>query len=180
MNLKDVIKDARLKKNLKQEDAANLVGVTVQTYSKWENGKTEPKASQVAKLSEILDVSTNEICNGEKSRKIEILKFLSMVSGMSQDMSDIDFKMAIWKSIDNDYKFLDNLKRYANEPEKYLDDEENYRMREYQKEVKKAPALFDEDMELLKETANEERKIEYLQSLDIEETKKLKQELSTD
>jgi transcriptional regulator with XRE-family HTH domain len=45
--LNNVIKEARLERNLKQEDVAAYVGVTVQTYSKWENGKTEPKASQV-------------------------------------------------------------------------------------------------------------------------------------
>ena len=56
MTLKDVIKEARSKRSLKQEETAELVGVTVQTYSKWENGKTEPKASQVARLSKILGV----------------------------------------------------------------------------------------------------------------------------
>jgi transcriptional regulator with XRE-family HTH domain len=166
MALKDVIKDARLKKNLKQEDAANLVGVTVQTYSKWENGKTEPKASQVAKLSKILGVSTNEICNGEKSRKLEIIKFMSLISGISNDMNDFDFIMAIWNSLDDDCRFLDNLKHYHYESEQYLDKEENYRMQKYVKEVKKDPNLFDEDMELLKKEVDEEKQIDYLNSLD--------------
>ncbi|WP_416308572.1 helix-turn-helix transcriptional regulator [Neptunicella sp. SCSIO 80796] len=65
MALKDVIKDARLKQNLKQEDAAEAVGVTVQTYSKWENGKTEPKASQIVKIAKTLNISIKEICTGE-------------------------------------------------------------------------------------------------------------------
>ena len=57
MALSDVIKQSRIRKDLKQEDAAQLLKVTVQTYSKWENGITEPKASQVAELSDILNVS---------------------------------------------------------------------------------------------------------------------------
>jgi transcriptional regulator with XRE-family HTH domain len=64
MALKDVIKEARVKQNLKQDDAAEMVGVPVQTYSKWENGKTEPKASQVSKLAEIFGLSEKEICSG--------------------------------------------------------------------------------------------------------------------
>jgi len=174
MALKDVIKDARLNKGLKQEVAAEQVGVTVQTYSKWENGKTEPKASQVAKLSEILGVSTHEICCGEKSKKLEIIKFMSMASGISQGMSDFDFKMAIWESIDNDYKFLNNLKRYSIPKAQYQDfDEDDYRQLKYEKEVKKDPSLYDEDMELSKHLKNQEEQIDYLSNLDPQEMKKL-------
>ncbi|MBF4333402.1 XRE family transcriptional regulator, partial [Vibrio anguillarum] len=43
----DVLKEARIKINLSQSDMASKVGVTKQTYMKWENNITEPKASQV-------------------------------------------------------------------------------------------------------------------------------------
>jgi DNA-binding XRE family transcriptional regulator len=76
MALKDVIKEARVKQNLKQDDAAEMVGVTVQTYSKWENGKTEPKASQVSKLAEILGLSEKEICSGKRNKRYDIETFL--------------------------------------------------------------------------------------------------------
>jgi len=74
--LNNVIKEARISKNLKQEDVAEFVGVTVQTYSKWENGKTEPKASQVAKLSDILNITEREICLGKKSTRYSLEEFL--------------------------------------------------------------------------------------------------------
>lgn len=74
--LNNVIREARLERNLKQEDVAAYVGVTVQTYSKWENGKTEPKASQVAKLSEILKITERDICLGKKSTKYSLEEFL--------------------------------------------------------------------------------------------------------
>mgnify|MGYP001021545177 CR=1 FL=1 len=51
MSLGEVIKNARLRKNIKQAEIAKEIGVTVQTYIKWEANETEPKASQVAKLS---------------------------------------------------------------------------------------------------------------------------------
>ncbi|NRA94281.1 MAG: helix-turn-helix transcriptional regulator, partial [Psychroserpens sp.] len=68
--LQDVLKETRLSLNLKQADVAEYVGITTQTYMKWENGKNEPKASHVKKLAEILNISEVEICRGELSNKI--------------------------------------------------------------------------------------------------------------
>ncbi|HHG3261605.1 TPA: helix-turn-helix transcriptional regulator [Vibrio parahaemolyticus] len=64
-----VLKEVRTLKNLSQPDIAKLVGVTKQTYLKWENDVTEPKATQVNKLAEVLGISANEICAG----KLEVL-----------------------------------------------------------------------------------------------------------
>ena len=120
MALKDVIRDARLKKSLKQEDVAKLLGITVQTYSKWENGKTEPKASQIAKLSGILGISTNTICNGRQSQKLELIDFIKISSKISPNLSDFEQTTAIWENIDDDYKYLNSLKDYAGIPDEYL------------------------------------------------------------
>ena len=48
--LKDVLKHTREAKGLKQAEVAEYVGVTAQTYMKWENGKNEPKAGDIKKL----------------------------------------------------------------------------------------------------------------------------------
>lgn len=40
-----VLKEARALRNLCQPEVARLVGVTKQTYLKWENDTTEPKAT---------------------------------------------------------------------------------------------------------------------------------------
>ena len=113
MALKDVIKEARLKKNLKQEDAAELASVTVQTYSKWENGQPELKASQVAVLSKILEVSTNAICYGKENRKMEAIEFMRTISKLAKHITEFDIKMAVWKCIDDDYQYIDTLKSYS-------------------------------------------------------------------
>ena len=63
--LKDVLKNARLASGLKQSEVAEKMGVTPQTYLKWENGRSEPKVTQVGKLSKILKISAEEICKGE-------------------------------------------------------------------------------------------------------------------
>ena len=121
MNLNHIIKSARLKKNLKQEKAAKLIGVTVQTYSKWENSKTEPKASQIAKLSKILDISTDEICTGKKNEKLELIEFIKIVSEISKGVSEFELMMAIWESIDNDFEFINNLSNYDPTPNSYIE-----------------------------------------------------------
>jgi len=112
MALKDIIKEARLKQRLKQDEAAKMLKVTVQTYSKWENGKTEPKASQVAKLSEILCISTQSICYGKESKKIEFMDFMRLVSSQ-EHVHDVQLYLAIWETIDDDYQFIEHLKHYT-------------------------------------------------------------------
>jgi transcriptional regulator with XRE-family HTH domain len=109
MALHDVIKEARLKRNLKQEDAAKMVGVTVQTYGKWESGKTEPKASQAALLSEILKISTNSICNGKEDEKMDMVEFIRKASNLSHNVSGFDLTMTVWECINNDHKYLNML-----------------------------------------------------------------------
>lgn len=114
MALNDVIKEARIRRNLKQEDAALLLDVTVQTYSKWENAITEPKASQVAQLSEILNVSTQMICSGEQSEKLDMIDFIRSVSQQSKDLSSFEMIETIWHTIDDDSRFIEALKKLNN------------------------------------------------------------------
>jgi len=168
MALNDVIKDARLKVNLKQEDAAKLVGVTVQTYSKWENGKTEPKASQIAKLSEILSVSTHEICTGEKSEKLELIEFMKMVSEISRGTSDFELKMAIWESIDDDYRFINNLRNHSSIPDRYLIADQTPNIDEvlYEAEKEKNPNVYDERLEILKDVQSQQEEEDFVRGLD--------------
>ena len=59
---------ARLRndKNLKQSDLAKLIGYSNKSISKWERGECFPKDDEVPlKLSEIFDVSIEEILQGE-------------------------------------------------------------------------------------------------------------------
>jgi len=85
--LQDVLKETRLSLNLKQADVAEYVGITTQTYMKWENGKNEPKASHVKKLAEILNISEMEICRGELNNKISLDRFIVQRSKISLNPS---------------------------------------------------------------------------------------------
>lgn len=84
MALSDIIKSYRIKKNFKQEDVAEMVGVTVQTYSKWENGKTEPKASQLVKLAKALYCSTDALLHENEATTLNGM--LSNVSSRAKKL----------------------------------------------------------------------------------------------
>jgi transcriptional regulator with XRE-family HTH domain len=106
--LNNVIKEARIRRNIKQEDVAKFVGVTVQTYSKWENDKTEPKASQINKLSEILKVTEKEICSGKISNSYDLEFFMKAMSNIHKGTDGWNQLIATYNSCDHD-EYLKNL-----------------------------------------------------------------------
>lgn len=57
----------RKSKNLTQEELAEKIGVNGKTISKWERGINLPDTIWLCKLSEILEVSVQDILNGEKT-----------------------------------------------------------------------------------------------------------------
>ena len=82
MSLNERIQQSRKKLHLSQEQLAEKVGVTRQTISKWELGETAPDIKQAQILSQIFNVSldeltgndTNEAANEAKNRKQEITR----------------------------------------------------------------------------------------------------------
>ncbi len=62
----NLIQEIRKEKNMKQEDFANLLGVTGKTVSRWETGKYMPDLSLFTKISEILGITLNELIQGER------------------------------------------------------------------------------------------------------------------
>lgn len=59
-------KAARAIKGINQIDAAKLIGVSPSTLSSWENGDTEPMASQFLKMSIVYGVPLDQL-SGQKS-----------------------------------------------------------------------------------------------------------------
>lgn len=67
MSLGDQIHELRKKQNLSQEQLAEKVGVARQTISKWELGETAPDINQAQMISQIFNVSLDEMLgNGTK------------------------------------------------------------------------------------------------------------------
>lgn len=60
------ISEYRKKKNLKQDELAEMLGVSPQAVSKWENDLSCPDISLLPELSKILGVSIDELVAGKK------------------------------------------------------------------------------------------------------------------
>lgn len=52
----DILRNARIKRNLTQKEVASILRVTRQTYSSYETGRTRPKPETIAILSNIYDI----------------------------------------------------------------------------------------------------------------------------
>lgn len=72
MSLGNQIHELRKKQNLSQEQLAEKVGVARQTISKWELGETAPDIKQAQMLSQIFNVSLNELLGNEAKKSVSI------------------------------------------------------------------------------------------------------------
>ena len=66
MSLGERIYKLRTEKNLSQDMLAEMLEVSRQSVSKWENNNTVPDLEKLLKLSEIFDVSLDELVKGEE------------------------------------------------------------------------------------------------------------------
>jgi len=67
MELGQRLKEARLSAGLKQEDLAKRLGVSRQTISNWENGRSLPDVGSAVKMSNVYQVSLDELLRDESS-----------------------------------------------------------------------------------------------------------------
>lgn len=62
------IRTLRIQKGLTQKQLADLLHVTSQAVSRWENGDVEPSIDTISSMAKIFEVTTDEIINGPESR----------------------------------------------------------------------------------------------------------------
>ena len=60
------IAELRKEKEMTQKELADKLGVTDRAVSKWENGRGMPDVSLLRKISEILEITVNELLSAEK------------------------------------------------------------------------------------------------------------------
>ena len=65
MDIATKIKNARIKVNFTQEQVAEALGVSRQTISNWETGKTYPDIISVVKMSDLYDISLDHLLKEE-------------------------------------------------------------------------------------------------------------------
>ena len=105
--LKDVLKEARLREGFTQEQIAKKVKVAKQTYLKWENGETEPKATQIRLLSENLKISANEICNGKLNTRYSLEEFIWKLAKATRH-ADLE-TLNTWRHVPDHKKYFETL-----------------------------------------------------------------------
>lgn len=74
MELSEILKKARGDSRLTQEQAAEALGVSRQTLSNWERGKTYPDIVSVIKMSDLYCVSLDRLLRGEKKEEMSVNK----------------------------------------------------------------------------------------------------------
>ena len=74
MNIGDKIRNAREENNLTQTQASENLMVSRQTISNWENGKSLPDILSVIRMSELYQISLDELLKGDKEMMAKIEK----------------------------------------------------------------------------------------------------------
>jgi transcriptional regulator with XRE-family HTH domain len=117
MSIGNTLKNRRVALNIKQEDLAEQLGVTDQTVSKWERDLTEPKASQVCQLSQILKITEKEICRGKVIiKKSDPFEFVRKVSILMQEVPQTELLVGMQEFIEDEDGFLKMLAKVSDYP----------------------------------------------------------------
>ncbi|EPC8422596.1 helix-turn-helix domain-containing protein [Bacillus wiedmannii] len=74
MNLGSQLKKFRESKSFSQEDVARMVGVTRQAVYKWESNKSYPDIDNLILLSELYEVTIDELIKGSGDAREELDK----------------------------------------------------------------------------------------------------------
>ncbi|EKO3933819.1 helix-turn-helix transcriptional regulator [Vibrio fluvialis] len=149
MSIGEVLKERRIELGIKQEDLAEQMDVTVQTVSKWERGITEPKASQVAKMAEILKLTEREICQGKKDPigDMDPFAFMKMVGPLMNDVSETEVIMSIYEYLSDKEGFIESLAEQAQRPYAPVKEREREQAKEMLRLYEDGAITFNNDEE---------------------------------
>jgi len=85
MSIGEVIKQARSEKGFSQEVMAEKVGVSRQTLSNWETGKSYPDITNVIALSDVYDVTLDSLLKGDS----EMIKHLEESTNVAKSRKQV-------------------------------------------------------------------------------------------
>lgn len=73
MEISDKLKTARVNAGVTQEQIAETIGVSRQTISNWENGRTLPDVMSLIKISDMYQISLDDLLKGD-GKMVEKIK----------------------------------------------------------------------------------------------------------
>lgn len=95
MFVKNLIRLRKASK-LNQQDLADKMAVSRNSITNWETGKSEPKASDIQKMAEVLGVSPNDFFDDFSSRQEQAQN----IADIAADINDSDVQnFAFWGSV---------------------------------------------------------------------------------
>ena len=80
MEIGNVIREYRKKKNITQEEMANRLGVTAPAVNKWENGNSQPDIMLLAPIARLLDINLDTLLSFEEELGVK------EISGIIKEM----------------------------------------------------------------------------------------------
>lgn len=86
------ISELRKENNMTQEELALKMGVTSKSISRWENGKTMPDISMLSILAEELNCTVQELLNGRKMTKEELVELKETIDKLIEYQSNQQIK----------------------------------------------------------------------------------------
>ncbi len=81
MEIEKKLKDARVNTGLTQEQVAEKIMVSRQTISNWENGKSLPDIVSIINLSDLYQISLDDLLKGDKKMTEKIEKDVKVAKG---------------------------------------------------------------------------------------------------
>ena len=105
MEISKIIKEARIKKGMTQQQLADSVYVTRQTISKWEKNYSVPDAEVFVKLADVLEVQTSQLLEVKVGSDVQTTE--EKQNAYAEQLAHIAEQMAIrnrqrkriWKTI---------------------------------------------------------------------------------
>lgn len=97
MKFSDNLRMLRAKYKLSQQDVGDIVGLTSQAVSKWENDVAQPDNDSLIKLAKYFNVSTDYLLGIEKNeeKKEEVDPLDDILFSKAKDLSDEDKKAVL-------------------------------------------------------------------------------------
>ena len=67
----NIVKNLRKQRNLTQEEMAEILNVSCQAVSKWENGTSDPSTSNLCALAKLYGIPVEELLHETQEEKSE-------------------------------------------------------------------------------------------------------------
>lgn len=106
MEIGEVVKKKRLEFEMTQEELAQTLFVSRPLISKWENGKSYPDLDQLIQLSDLFDISLDELMRGDSTMVKEKDKYVTR--GIAwKNWNTLVGLILVWLLVDVGFNFFE-------------------------------------------------------------------------